>query len=93
MAQTRAELAEQAKEGTPPALDGERALAFAHEARSLSLTDGNGETVAVVVSPAVLEVLEDALGLLQGKLDALQGIDAPLPTEKLRDQLNGRMSS
>ncbi|MFR9726770.1 hypothetical protein ACL02R_25930 [Streptomyces sp. MS19] len=93
VAQDREVLAEREKRGDPPALDGEKALAFAYEAHSLSLTDATGETVAVLVSPAVLEVLEDAVGLLQGELDRLRGTAAPVTTEELRDELKGRMTS
>ncbi|MFI6525637.1 hypothetical protein [Streptomyces uncialis] len=59
----------------------------------MSLTDDAGETVAVVISPAVLEVLEDALGLLQGEVNRLRGITNTVTTEELRDELNGRMTS
>ncbi|MYY10910.1 hypothetical protein GT204_18830 [Streptomyces sp. SID4919] len=93
VAQARDDLALREKDGDSPALDAEKALAFAHEARSMSLTDATGETVAVVVSPAVLEVLEDALGLLQGELDRWRGTATPVTTEELRDELNGRMTS
>ncbi|MEU0686827.1 hypothetical protein [Streptomyces uncialis] len=93
VAQARDDLAEYEKNGDSPALDAEKALTFAHEARSLSLTDATGETVAVVISPAVLEVLEDALGLLQGELDRWRGTATPVTTEELRDELNGRMTS
>lgn len=89
VAQTRDDLAQREKDGDPPALDAEKALAFAHEAKTLSLTDATGETVAVIVSPAVLEVLEDALGLLQGELDRQRGTAAPVTTEELRDKLKG----
>ncbi len=93
VAQTRDELDQHEKDGNPPALDAEKALAFAHEAKTLSLTDTTGETVAVVVSPAVLEVLEDALGLLQGELERQRGTAEPVTTQELRDHLNGRMTS
>lgn len=93
VAEARDDLARREDGGDIPALDAGKALAFAHEARSLSLTDAAGETVAVVVSPAVLEVLEDALGLLQGELDRLRGTTAPVTTEELRDGLNGHMTS
>ncbi|MFX4293010.1 hypothetical protein [Streptomyces bohaiensis] len=93
VSQTRDDLARREKDGDPPALDAEKALAFAHEARTLSLTDTTGETVAVVVSPALLEVLEDALGLLRGELDRQRGTAAPVTTEELRDELKGRMTS
>ncbi|MBW1601413.1 hypothetical protein JJV70_04685 [Streptomyces sp. JJ66] len=87
VAQTRDELIRREKDGDPPALDAERALAFAHEAKALSLTDAAGETVAVVVSPVVLEVLEDALGLLQGELDRQRGSAVSMTTGELRDAL------
>ncbi|MDT0441947.1 hypothetical protein [Streptomyces johnsoniae] len=93
VARTREELDQREQDGDPPALDAEKALAFAHEAKTLSLTDATGETVAVVVSPAVLEVLEDALGLLQGELDRQRGTAAPVTTQELEDQLQGRMTS
>lgn len=93
VAEARDDLARREDGGDIPALDAGKVLAFAHEARSLSLTDAAGETVAVVVSPVVLEVLEDALGLLQGELDRLRGTTAPVTTEELRDGLNGRMTS
>ncbi|MEE1931112.1 hypothetical protein V1J52_23510 [Streptomyces sp. TRM 70351] len=93
VAQTRDDLAEREKDGDPPAVDAEKALAFVHEAKALSLTDATGETLAVVISPAVLEVLEDALGLLQGALDRQRGTAAPATTEELRNALKGRMTS
>ena len=93
VAQSRAELTAREKQGDPPALSAEKALAFAHEARQLSLTSDTGETVAVIISPAVLEVLADALGLLQGELDRQRGTAAPVTTEELRDELNGRTAS
>ncbi|WP_405643043.1 hypothetical protein [Streptomyces uncialis] len=46
----------------------------------------------MVISPAVLEVLEDALGLLQGEVNRLRGITNTVTTEELRDELNGRMA-
>ncbi|WP_340560007.1 hypothetical protein [Streptomyces sp. GSL17-111] len=91
--QAQEDLTEREKDGDSPALDPEQALSFAQTARAISLTDAHGDTVAVVVSPAVLAVLEDALGLLQGRLDEEQGTAAPLTTDELRDQLDGRMSS
>ncbi|MEU5402121.1 hypothetical protein ABZ348_22825 [Streptomyces sp. NPDC005963] len=93
VAQAREALTRREEEGNFPALDAEKALAFAHEAESLSLTDDSGETVAVIISPAVLEVLEDALGLLQGQMNQLRGITSTTTTEELRDELNGRMAS
>lgn len=93
VSQTREDLAQREKDGAPPALDPEKALAFAHEAKALSLTDATGETVAVIISPAVLEVLEDALGLLQGELDRQRGTTAPVTAEELWDELKGRMTS
>ncbi|MFR9726763.1 hypothetical protein ACL02R_25895 [Streptomyces sp. MS19] len=70
-----------------------RREAFACEARSLSLTDATGETIAVIVSPAVLEVLEDALGLLQGERERRRGRAAPPTTEDFRAELNGLTTS
>ncbi|MER7049277.1 hypothetical protein ABT391_31040 [Streptomyces jumonjinensis] len=65
----------------------------AHKAESLSLTDDAGETVAVIISPAVLKVLEDALGPLHGELHRLRGTTTTVTTEELRDELNGHMAS
>lgn len=93
VARARESLARREENNDFPALDAEKALDFAHEAESLSLTDDGGETIAVIVSPAVLEVLEDALGLLQGELRRLRGTTATATTEELRDELNGRMAS
>ncbi|MFD4833625.1 hypothetical protein ACFWPV_27810 [Streptomyces uncialis] len=93
VAQAREDLARREEKGDIPVLDAEKALAFARTAESLSLTDDAGETVAVVISPAVLEVLEDALGLLQGEVNRLRGITNTVTTEELRDELNGRMTS
>lgn len=91
--QAREDLALREESGDLPVLDAEKALAFARAAESLSVTDDDGRTVAVIVSPAVLEVLEDALGLLQGELHRLRGTNATVTTEELRDQLHGRMTS
>ncbi|UCM90752.1 hypothetical protein [Streptomyces marincola] len=44
VAMTRQDLDRREKDGDLPALDAEKALAFAHEARALSPTDGRGET-------------------------------------------------
>ncbi|MEU6061680.1 hypothetical protein [Streptomyces sp. NPDC047097] len=93
VAGARDELTRREQDGEIPALDGGKALAFAHETPSLSLTGPDGETVAVIVSPAVLEVLEDAVGLLQGELDRGRGTGAPVTTEQLREELKGRMAS
>ncbi|WP_406400218.1 hypothetical protein [Streptomyces uncialis] len=93
VAQAREDLARREENGDFPVLDAEKSLAFARAAESLSLTDDAGETVAVVISPAVLEVLEDALGLLQGEVNRLRGITNTVTTEELRDELNGRMTS
>lgn len=93
VAQAREELTRREAEGDVPALDAEKALAFAHEAPSLSLTDDTGETVALIISPAVLEVLEDALGLLHNELHRLRGTTTTATTEELRDHLSGRMTS
>ncbi len=93
VAQARAGLDRCEADGDVPALDAAKALGFFRDAPSLSLTDDTGETVAVVVSPAVLEVLEDALGLLQGELHRLRGTDTAVTTQELRDQLSGRMAS
>ncbi|ARQ68223.1 hypothetical protein [Streptomyces marincola] len=93
VAMTRQDLDRREKDGDPPALDAEKAPVFAREAGALSLTDGSGETVAVIVSPALLDVLEDALGLLQGELDRRQGTSAPVTGEELREELKGRMTS
>ncbi|MER6916085.1 hypothetical protein ABT354_30815 [Streptomyces sp. NPDC000594] len=89
----REDLDRREADGDVPALDAARALGFFRDAPSVSLTDDAGRTVAVVVSPAVLEVLEDALGLLQGEVDRLRGTNAPVTTGELRDQLGGRMAS
>ncbi|MET7637680.1 hypothetical protein [Streptomyces sp. NPDC005438] len=93
VARTRDDLARREADGDAPALDTGRALTFAHEARNLSLTDDNGETVAVVISQAVLEVLEDALGLLQGEWDRQRGTASSMTTEEPRDESKGRMTS
>ncbi len=95
VAQTREDLSQQEKDGEPPALDAGKALNFAHEAKALSLTDADadGETVAVIVFSAVLEVLEDALGLLQGELDRRRGTATPITSEDLRNDLKGRTTS
>ncbi|MER6915592.1 hypothetical protein ABT354_28300 [Streptomyces sp. NPDC000594] len=47
----------------------------------------------MIVSPAVLDVLEDALGLLRGEVRRLRGTTTTVTTEDLRDRLNGRMAS
>ncbi|MFE7130610.1 hypothetical protein ACFVIM_07115 [Streptomyces sp. NPDC057638] len=92
VSQARDELTRREVGGDVPALDAGKALGFFRSAPSLSLTDDAGETVAVIVSPAVLEVLEDALGLLQGEVDRLRGT-ATVTTGELRDHLGGRMTS
>jgi len=93
VAQARTELTRREEAGDFPALDAEKALDFARTAEAISLTDDTGETVAVIISPAVLEVLEDALGLLQGELDRARGTSDPITTEELLNHLNGRMNS
>ncbi|MDT3399070.1 hypothetical protein RKE29_20885 [Streptomyces sp. B1866] len=78
VARSRDDLTGRAKDGAPLAFDAERALAFARGANCVSLTNGAGETVAVVVSPAVLDVLRDAVYLLQRELERLRGAGAPV---------------
>ncbi|WP_129840912.1 hypothetical protein [Streptomyces sp. RFCAC02] len=73
--------------GDVPAADPERALDFAHDAPYVRLADDDGEVVAVVVSPAVIEVLADALGLTAAALARATGTDTPVTTDALRTRL------
>ncbi|MCS0639904.1 hypothetical protein NX801_30590 [Streptomyces sp. LP05-1] len=93
VSQAREELDRIEALGTFPALDPGDAADFAFQAPQLSLTDESGKTVAVVVSPALLEVLEDALGLAENELHKLRGTGRPVTTEELVARIKGQTAS
>ncbi|MCS0639902.1 hypothetical protein NX801_30580 [Streptomyces sp. LP05-1] len=95
VSQAREELDRIEALGQPPFLDPGKAWDFFFHAPQLSLTDESGKTVAVVVSPAVLEVLEDALGLAENELHKLHGTDQPvaMTVDEMCARLKGQATS
>ncbi|MCS0639884.1 hypothetical protein NX801_30485 [Streptomyces sp. LP05-1] len=95
VSQAREELDRIEVPGYSPIADPHDAQEFASQAQQLYLTDDSGKAVAVVVSPAVLEVLEDALALAGNELHRLRGTDNPvvMTVEEMRAHLKGQMTS
>ncbi|MCS0639696.1 hypothetical protein NX801_29480 [Streptomyces sp. LP05-1] len=81
--------------GASPALEPGKAAEFVRGAQKLSLTDEDGKTLGVLVSPAVLDVLETGLALTAIELDKLRGIDnsVEMTVEEMRAWVKGRAGS